>query len=111
LARDPAHREAYDVVTARAVARLVTLAELALPFVQRGGSALLPKGSAASEELAEARYAIGMLGGHARRLVATPFEGTTIVVLDKLKRTTEQFPRRTGVPGKTPLTAPRDFGN
>jgi 16S rRNA (guanine527-N7)-methyltransferase len=109
LARDPAHREAYDVVTARAVARLVTLAELALPFVRRGGVALLPKGSAATEELAEARYAIGMLGGHARRLAPTPFEGTTIVILDKLKRTAEQFPRRTGVPSKTPLFAPRDF--
>jgi 16S rRNA (guanine527-N7)-methyltransferase len=105
LARDGQHRERYDIVTARAVARLVTLVELALPFLAVGGRALLPKGSAAAEELAEARYATGMLGG----VAAAPVDaiaGTRVVVVEKRRPTPAQFPRRTGVPGSSPLFGP-----
>lgn len=103
LARGRLHRERYDAVTARAVARLVTLAELSLPFLTVGGRAILPKGSAAAEELDEARYAIGLLGGRARPLIETPIEGTTLVVIDKRKPTPAAYPRTTGVPNKSPL--------
>ncbi|MDQ3549622.1 MAG: 16S rRNA (guanine(527)-N(7))-methyltransferase RsmG [Chloroflexota bacterium] len=103
LARDRRHRERYGVVTARAVARLVTLAELALPFLAIGGRAILPKGLAAAEELDEARYAIGLLGGRAQPLVETPIEGTTLIVIDKRKPTPPAYPRTTGVPNKSPL--------
>lgn len=103
LARDRRHRERYGVVTARAVARLVTLAELALPFLAVGGRAILPKGRAAAEELDEARYAIGLLGGRAQPLVATAIEGTTLVLIDKRKPTPPAYPRTTGVPNKSPL--------
>lgn len=103
MARDDKHRERYDVVTARAVARLATLVELTLPFLRVGGRAILPKGSAAEEELDEARYAIRMLGGSASRLHESPVEGTRVVVIDKIKPTPSAFPRRTGIPNKTPL--------
>lgn len=103
LARDRLHRERYDAVTARAVARLATLVELALPFLTVGGRAILSKGSAAADELAEARYAIGLLGGRAHPLVATEIEGTTLVVVDKRKPTPAAYPRNTGVPNKSPL--------
>ncbi|HEX5164029.1 MAG TPA: 16S rRNA (guanine(527)-N(7))-methyltransferase RsmG [Thermomicrobiales bacterium] len=103
LARDPHHRELYSAVTARAVARLATLVELALPFLALGGRAILPKGSAAAEELAEARYAIGLLGGRARPPVTTPLEGTTLVIIDKRKPTPATYPRNTGTPNKSPL--------
>jgi 16S rRNA (guanine527-N7)-methyltransferase len=106
LARDTRHRERYTAVTARAVARLATLAELTLPFLQPGGVAILPKGGGAAEELAEARYAIDVLGGRARPLVHPPLEGTTIAVIDKLRPTPVEFPRRTGVPSKSPLYGP-----
>jgi 16S rRNA (guanine527-N7)-methyltransferase len=105
LARDRQHRERYDVVTARAVARLVTLVELALPFLVVGGRALLPKGSAAADELTEARYATGMLGGSA----ASPIDaiaGTRVVVIEKRRPTPAEFPRRTGVPNTSPLFGP-----
>jgi 16S rRNA (guanine527-N7)-methyltransferase len=107
LARDTSHRERYDALTARAVARLVTLAELSLPFLRVGGKAILPKGSAAEEELTEAQYAIRMCGGRAQPLVASGIEGTQVIVLDKVKPTPAQFPRRTGVPNKTPLLGPQ----
>jgi len=103
LARNPNHREQYGAVTARAVARLVTLVELSLPFVSVGGCAILPKGSAAAEELDEARYAVGLLGGRARPLVPTPIEGTTLIVVDKRKPTPAAYPRTTGVPNRKPL--------
>lgn len=111
LARDNAHRERYGAVTARAVARLVTLVELTLPFLAVGGVAILPKGSAAPEELAEARYAIGMLGGRARSEIVEPIDGTRVIVIDKVRRTPPQLPRRTGVPAKTPLLSRSDRAN
>lgn len=44
----------FDVVTARAVARLVELIPWTVPFARRGGRILLIKGERAEEELAEA---------------------------------------------------------
>ena len=82
---------------------MYTLVELALPFLSIGGRAILPKGGAAAEELDEARYAIGQLGGRAQPLVATDIEGTTLVVVDKRKPTPDAYPRNTGVPNKSPL--------
>lgn len=103
LGRNPKRRERFAVATARAVARLATLAELTLPFVRLGGVAILPKGSAADEELAEAAYAIGMLGGRARGVIQSNVAGTRIVVIDKVRATPAQFPRRTGMPNSRPL--------
>ncbi len=56
-------RESFDVVTARAVARLPILAELCIPFVRVGGSFLAMKGSSAEAEVREAARAIPTLGG------------------------------------------------
>jgi len=107
LGRDPEYRDRFDVATARAVARLATLVELTLPLVRPGGIAILPKGSAAAEELAEADYAIRMLGGRARPIGASNVAGTQVIVIDKRAPTPGQFPRRTGVPNATPLLGPR----
>ena len=43
-------REAYDAVTARAVGRLSTLAELASPFLRKGGTLVAWKGRRDEEE-------------------------------------------------------------
>ena len=58
IAHDPAHREAYDIVTARAVAALRLLSELCLPFVRVGGTFLAMKGPAVTEELEPAQSAV-----------------------------------------------------
>jgi 16S rRNA (guanine527-N7)-methyltransferase len=108
VARDPAHRDHYDVVTARAVARLVTLAELTLPLVAPGGIVILPKGEDVTGELAEARYAIGMLRGRGGPIVTCLIDGTSIVTIAKRGATPAQFPRRTGVPNRSPLLGPRE---
>lgn len=57
------YRETYDVVTARAVARLTVLSELCLPLVRKGGHFIALKSSKGEEELNEAQFGIGILGG------------------------------------------------
>lgn len=56
-------RDSFDFAVARAVAPLNVLCEYCLPYVKVGGSFLAMKGKSASEELAEARRAIELLGG------------------------------------------------
>ena len=61
--RNKRHREAYDIVVARAVARMPVLAEYTLPLCKLGGQAIAMKGTSAFEETASAATAITALGG------------------------------------------------
>ena len=90
------HREKYDVATSRAVARLNILLELTAPYVRVGGYVLAMKGTAAREELAEAKNAISRLGLQLERVVDFPVEDTahTVLVLKKVAHTPVQYPRR-----------------
>ncbi|HYM52742.1 MAG TPA: 16S rRNA (guanine(527)-N(7))-methyltransferase RsmG [Candidatus Dormibacteraeota bacterium] len=106
--RDPRHREQYAVVTARAVAPLAVLAELALPLLHVGGSLLAWKGPLGEEddELRHGRAAIGRLGGGELRLVdpgLAPLGGHRFVVVIKERRTPPPYPRRPGEPARHPL--------
>lgn len=65
-------RDAFDVVTARAVARLEALAPLTLPFARPGGLVLLIKGARADEELEEARKVIAKQQAVHEKTIATP---------------------------------------
>lgn len=107
LGVNPMHREAYDVVTARAVARMSVLSELCLPLVKVGGHFLAMKAAQANEELAGGQKAISLLGGKVENsfLFTLPFEESdrTILVIKKEKQTPKKYPRKPGTPGKTPL--------
>ena len=61
-----------DVVTARAVARLVELVPLARPFAKPGGLVLLIKGQKADEELKEAKSVLSKQRATHEKTVATP---------------------------------------
>lgn len=107
VARYPAHREAYDLVLARAVAPLPTLVELTLPLARPGGWIALPKGPKVTAELAQAAYAIALLGGE---LVGSPTltipgmaETRVLVLLRKVAPCPAAYPRAVGLPGKRPL--------
>lgn len=65
-------RGAFDVVTARAVARLASLAAITLPFARPGGLALLIKGQRAEEELKEAAAVLRKQRAAHERTMATP---------------------------------------
>ena len=98
-------RETYDFATSRAVARLNVLLELTAPYVKVGGAVLAMKGTAALEELAEAKNAINRLGLKLERVAEFPVEDTahTVIVLRKVKPTPPQYPRRFAKIKQSPL--------
>ncbi|MDI1480180.1 16S rRNA (guanine(527)-N(7))-methyltransferase RsmG [Polyangium sp. y55x31] len=65
-------RGGFDVVTARAVARLNLLVPLTAPFAKPGGLVLLVKGQRAEEELAEAKRVLVEQATTHEKTVATP---------------------------------------
>ena len=89
-------RESYDYATSRAVARLNILLELTAPYVKVGGKVLAMKGTAAKEELDEAKNAIAKLGLKLEKVEEFPMDGTahTVIVLKKVSHTPPQYPRR-----------------
>jgi 16S rRNA (guanine527-N7)-methyltransferase len=101
------YRGQFDLVTARAVAALNTLVEYLLPFVRRGGLAVIYKGTSAPQEFAEARKAIELLGGETLQLapVQVPFldEQRYLLLIKKQRATPDRFPRGQGLPRKKPL--------
>lgn len=98
-------REQYDFATSRAVARLNVLLEITAPFVKVGGAVLAMKGTAAREELAEARNAIAKLGLKLEAVAEHPIDGTahSVIVLRKIKPTPSQYPRRYAKIKQSPL--------
>ena len=108
LGRSTAHRGQYDVVTARAVAPLNTLVEYLLPLVRRDGYAVVYKGPSAPEEFVDARKAIDLLGGEVTRFapVQVPHlsESRFVVLIKKVRRTPDSYPRGQGLARKKPLT-------
>lgn len=105
VARDPQHREQYDMAVAKALAPLRTLAELTLPFVRMGGLVIAPKGRDGETEASEAGVALEMLKGSLRAV--EPLPGVeppqTVILVDKDLPTPDRFPRRPGMPAKRPL--------
>jgi 16S rRNA (guanine527-N7)-methyltransferase len=107
VGQDPEHRQTYDLAVARAVARMPILMEYLLPLVHRNGKVMAMKGEAAPAETHSASQAIHILGGKLQKLVHIELPGVVeerfIVVVDKIARTPEEYPRRIGVPAKHPI--------
>ena len=89
-------RESFDFATSRAVARLPILLELTAPYVKVGGAVLAMKGSAAAEELEEAKNAIRQLGLQLEKVHHFPVDGAdhAVIVLRKVRPTPAQYPRK-----------------
>ena len=106
IGRDLKFREKYDIVTARAVANLSTLAEYCLPFVKVGGSFIAMKGNL-TEEVELAQNAIKILGGNLEKVDSFCLPETdivrNIVVINKLSQTPKIYPRKAGTPSNKPL--------
>ena len=103
LAHCESVREGFDLVFARAVAPMPVLAEITLPFCRVGGLAALHKTRAAKEEIAAAHRAIETMGGVVRDLVSAGGDSKILVVIDKVRNTPANYPRRPGIPTKRPL--------
>lgn len=112
--RSQGHREAYDAVVSRAVARLPTLLELTVPFAKApgpstpGGTVLLIKGERAAEELAEAAGALHLLKAVHVNTVETPTG--RVLVIEKGAATPRIYPRANGEPKRVPLGCPSKPG-
>lgn len=100
-------REAFDLVLARAVARLSVLSELCLPLAKVGGTFIAMKGANAEEEIENAKNAINLLGGKLEKTYSfhLPVEESerNILLIKKVKKTPKKFPRKPGIPNKTPI--------
>lgn len=110
-ARDPAHRDAYDLVVARALAPLDVALEWCLPFVKTGGVLILPRGSDVTAQLPGGWVAAKALSARVRpplplELADLP-PGRALVVADKLGRTPRAYPRQAGLASKLPLGGAR----
>lgn len=100
-------REKYDIVTARAVARMTVLSELCLPLTKKNGMFIAMKAAQTSEELKDAEAAIEVLGGKLNTVhtFTLPEEDSerSIITIDKKRKTPNKYPRKAGVPNKTPI--------
>jgi len=104
---NPKYRESFDVVTARAVARMSVLSELCLPLVKVGGHFIAMKATHANEELEKGQKAITTLGGKLEKVFTftLPIEESerNILVIKKEKLSPKNYPRKPGTPGKMPI--------
>jgi len=107
LARNPAYRERFNLATARAVASLPVLLELTMPFLDVGGTALLPKGLDLTAELGPGKHAAHLLGSRVVSTDRLPTNDSRLVVVEKLTLTPGRYPRPTGVPNQAPLGVAR----
>ncbi|MGH2531178.1 MAG: 16S rRNA (guanine(527)-N(7))-methyltransferase RsmG [Thermomicrobiales bacterium] len=107
IAQDTAHRARYDLATARAVAALPSLMELAMPFLRVGGRAFFPKSAELGGELAQGKRAAAIVGARiGGGALLAHMEGervTRLVIADKIADTPTRFPRRAGIPAREPL--------
>ncbi len=110
LAHKEQYREKFDICTARAVAKMVTLVEYCLPFIKIGGKMIAYKANI-EKELQEAQYAIELLGGKIIKEVKYSLPKNmghrTIIIIEKVKNTEKRYPRGKGKERAKPLLEKR----
>ncbi len=100
------HRDSYDVVTARAVGRLSTLAELASPLLKENGVLVAWKGKRDPGEEQQLERAAEQLAMHSEQILDVGDRAGSkhrhLHVLRKRGSTPEDLPRRPGMAKKRP---------
>jgi 16S rRNA (guanine527-N7)-methyltransferase len=99
--------ETYDVVTARAVGRLSTLAELASPLLKEGGVLIAWKGRRDEDEEAQMDRAEESLAMHPESILDVGHRAGSkhrhLHVIRKSAATPPNLPRKSGMAKKRPL--------
>jgi 16S rRNA (guanine527-N7)-methyltransferase len=96
----------FDLVTARAVARLNILVELAIPYVKTGGYFVAYKSTNYEPELLEAEKGISILGGQIESIYNYRINDEivhTLILIKKVKQTPKDYPRQFSKIKKAPL--------
>lgn len=105
--RNPQYREAFDLVTARAVARMSVLSELCVPLVKEGGQFVAMKAASGEDELKDAKKALSVLGVKLNEefnfVLPVEESDRVIFTFDKVKATPKKYPRKPGMPNKMPI--------
>lgn len=108
-AHDPKLRASHEVCTVRALAKLSVLAEYCLPLLKTSGHLLAMKGEVSEEEYGEGERAAALLGGRVLETVEVALlpdveqKARRLVVLEKVSETPDHYPRRVGLPARSPL--------
>jgi 16S rRNA (guanine527-N7)-methyltransferase len=107
MAHTEQYREAFHIVTSRAVARLPVLAEWALPYVEPGGVFISLKGALYEEELDEAKKALSILGGAVEEVRPVKLwklqDKRAVLYIRKTMSSPKKYPRKPNVAAKNPL--------
>jgi 16S rRNA (guanine527-N7)-methyltransferase len=102
-----AGREHFDVATARALGPLPVVAELGVPVLRVGGTLLVPRGVPSDAEMEQLARACERLGAEVREVIPNPSSPIdqvgSVVIMAKIAATSPGFPRRSGVPARSPL--------
>ncbi|HFE0989274.1 TPA: 16S rRNA (guanine(527)-N(7))-methyltransferase RsmG [Streptococcus agalactiae] len=104
--QDKVFRAKFDIVTARAVARMQVLAELTIPFLKVNGRLIALKAAAAEEELISAEKALKTLFSQVtvnKNYKLPNGDDRNITIVSKNKETPNKYPRKAGTPNKKPL--------
>lgn len=104
-AHEPAYREKFDFVLARALANMSVLSEYCIPYVKLGGWFVAYKTKSALEEIESSSNAIKVLGGKIHEITEdqTGVTDHVLVWIKKVKDTPSLYPRKAGLPSKDPL--------
>jgi 16S rRNA (guanine527-N7)-methyltransferase len=106
LGQDPIKRESYDLVFARALAKMPVMLEYLLPLASVGGYVIAQRGTDSLNEVEENNLLIKRLGGEVEEVIPVIIPELTeryIIKIRKVQSTPEKYPRRVGVPKKNPL--------
>ncbi|MDY0236021.1 MAG: 16S rRNA (guanine(527)-N(7))-methyltransferase RsmG [Gudongella sp.] len=101
------YREKYDICLSRAVASLETLCEYCIPYVKENGYFISMKGPTPEKEIEASINAIKELGGVLERTIRLTLPNTdmerTLIIIKKVKKTPDKYPRGGGKPKKMPI--------
>lgn len=107
LAKDKDYREKYDVILSRALSRLSSLVELAMPFIKKDGYFIALKSFEIDEEAKEAEKIVKMTGGGNIEINKFTLLDTDLmrsfVIIRKIKNISKDFPRKAGLAQKNPI--------
>lgn len=104
--QDKNFRGQFDIVTARAVARMQVLSELTIPFLRIKGQLIALKAQAADQELSDAKKALATLFSQVdlnQHYQLPNGDSRYITIVEKKKETPNKYPRKAGLPNKKPL--------
>lgn len=107
FAQNVKYRESYDFAVSRAVAPLNVLLEYLVPCIKIKGSVIAMKGSNALEEVENAKKALkelkSTIKGTERKSLPEDNGERYNIIVQKVEKTAKKYPRKAGIPKKSPL--------